>query len=166
LSARQRKCPVIKFHRTPQRFTYQKPGPLPTARADSLAVYRSSSVRCSPDTQRGPLRHKPRASRLERRKKAGHRLRCSSSLTNTKELPFDTSETPFETLLEANAGGAEISQVPGCDIQNLGCHLSRSSVIGARRSVPAVVTSDAVTCSDGFGFVAFRYRTAHASRGR
>ena len=45
-----------------------KPSP-PASRADSSVVYRSSSVRCSPDTQRGPLRRKPPASRLEHRQR-------------------------------------------------------------------------------------------------
>ena len=53
----------------PRRFSYRRPGPLRACRVDSSAVYRASSVRCSPDTQRGPLRRKPPASRLEHRRR-------------------------------------------------------------------------------------------------
>src|SRR5262249_30900734 len=69
LSARQRKCPVITFHRTPPPFTYLKSGSLPASRADSSAVYRSSFVRCTPGTRRGPLHRKPPASRVEHRRR-------------------------------------------------------------------------------------------------
>ena len=51
----------------PRRLTYQIPCPLPAFPADSSGVYQSSSVRCTPDTQRGRLPHKPPASQL------GHR---------------------------------------------------------------------------------------------
>jgi hypothetical protein len=47
---------VIGCHRLPAPFSYQQPGALPASHVTSSAVYRSSSVRCSPDTQRGPLR--------------------------------------------------------------------------------------------------------------
>lgn len=47
---------VIECHRLPAPFSYQQPGALPTSHVTSSAVHRSSSVRYSPDTQRGPLR--------------------------------------------------------------------------------------------------------------
>jgi hypothetical protein len=63
---------VIRFHRAPlpRRVTYQTPALLPAFHANSSAVYRSSSVRCSPDMQRGPLHRKPPASRLEHRRRS------------------------------------------------------------------------------------------------
>jgi hypothetical protein len=115
----------------------QTPDPAPAAHANSSAVYRSSSVRCSPDTPRGPLPRIPPAAGgnigesrpqavlllvIDQDEKAAIVVvkRVDAHLFSKPPSRNEWNQTPPE----ANRAGGDFGKVPDRGGQNSASHAS------------------------------------------